>query len=162
MRTLTDDAKGPGTPFPPTMLFAIGLLFAWWLHQALPIAFGGAPALDAWLTAIGAVVLAGGAAIFWWGMATFARAQTGIMLQSPASRLVTAGPYRWTRNPMYVGFVAVYVGLALMMNSLWPLALLPAVVVALDLIVIAREERYLRSVFGPAYEEYCRRVKRWI
>jgi protein-S-isoprenylcysteine O-methyltransferase Ste14 len=63
---------------------------------------------------------------------------------------------------MYVGFVAMYVGLALLMNSLWPLALLPAVVFSLELVVITREERYLRSVFGPAYEEYCRRVKRWI
>jgi protein-S-isoprenylcysteine O-methyltransferase Ste14 len=162
MPTLTDDAKGPGTPFPPTMLFVIGLLFAWWLHQALPFVLGPAPELGSWLAAAGVVVLAGGAAVFWWGMATFARARTGIMLQSPASRLVTAGPYRWTRNPMYVGFVAMYVGLALLMNSLWPLALLPAVVISLEIVVITREERYLRSVFGPAYEEYCRRVKRWI
>lgn len=162
MPTLTDDAKGPGTPFPPTMLFVIGLLFAWWLHQALPFVFGPAPAFGSWLAAAGVVVLAAGAVVFWWGMATFARARTGIMLQSPASRLVTAGPYRWTRNPMYVGFVAMYVGLALLMNSLWPLALLPAVVFSLELVVITREERYLRSVFGPAYEEYCRRVKRWI
>ena len=55
-------------------------------------------------------------------MATFARAQTGIMLQSPASQLVIIGPYRWSRNPMYVGFVAMYLGFALLMNSVWPLA----------------------------------------
>ena len=162
MRTLTDTSQGPGTPFPPTMLFAIGLLFAWWAHQALPFVFGPAPVLGAWLSAIGVVIFAAGAAVFWWGMATFSRAQTGIMLQSPASRLVTAGPYRWSRNPMYVGFVAMYLGLALMMNSVWPLVLLPAVIIALELVVITREERYLRSVFGPAYDEYCRRVKRWI
>jgi protein-S-isoprenylcysteine O-methyltransferase Ste14 len=144
------------------MLFAIGLLFAWWAHQALPFVFGPAPVLGAWLSAIGVVILAAGAAVFWWGMATFTRAQTGIMLQSPARRLVTAGPYRWTRNPMYVGFVAMYLGLALLMNSVWPLVLLPAVIISLEVIVITREERYLRSVFGPAYEEYCRRVKRWI
>jgi protein-S-isoprenylcysteine O-methyltransferase Ste14 len=162
MQTLSDTAKGPGTPFPPTMLFVIGLLFAWWFHQAAPFGFGPAPTLGAWLAGAAAVLLVAGAAVFWWGMATFARAQTGIMLQSPASRLVTGGPYRWTRNPMYVGFVAMYLGLALLMNSLWPLLLLPAVIISLEIIVITREERYLRSVFGQAYEEYCRRVKRWI
>lgn len=162
MHVLTDDTRGPGTPFPPTLLFVLGLLAAWWLHQALPFVIGPAPPLATWMPGAGAVILAAGTAVFWWGMSTFARARTGIMLQSPASRLVTAGPYRWTRNPMYVGFVAMYLGFALIMNSFWPLALLPAVVLALELVVIAREERYLRTVFGSEYEEYCRRVKRWI
>jgi protein-S-isoprenylcysteine O-methyltransferase Ste14 len=48
------------------------------------------------------------------------------------------------------------------MNSVWPIALLPGVVMALELMVIAREERYLRTVFGPDYEDYCRRVNRWL
>ena len=48
------------------------------------------------------------------------------------------------------------------MNSVWPIALLPAVIVSLELIVITREERYLRTIFGALYDEYCRRVNRWI
>jgi protein-S-isoprenylcysteine O-methyltransferase Ste14 len=162
MHVLTDDTRGPGTPFPPTLLFILGLLAAWWLHQAVPFAIGPAPSLAVWMMVGGALILAAGTAVFWWGMTTFARARTGIMLQRPASRLVTAGPYRWSRNPMYVGFVAMYLGFALIMNSIWPLALLPAVVLVLEFVVIAREERYLRTVFGSEYEEYCRRVKRWI
>jgi protein-S-isoprenylcysteine O-methyltransferase Ste14 len=162
MQVLTDATRGPGTPFPPTMLFVLGLLFAWWLHQALPFGFGPGSLLAGWLMGVGAIILAAGTAVFWWGMATFTRARTGIMLQSPASQLVTAGPYRWSRNPMYVGFVAMYLGFALFMNSIWPLALLPAVIVSLEIVVITREERYLKSVFGPAYEEYCQQVKRWV
>ncbi len=162
MHVLTDTTRGPGTPFPPTLLFVLGLLFAWWLHAAIPVGFAGAAAAGPWLTTLGAIILAVGTGVFWWGMATFARARTGIMLQSPASRLVTAGPYRWSRNPMYVGFVAMYLGFSLLMNSLWPLVLLPAVIVLLELIVVAREERYLRATFGPAYEEYCQRVKKWL
>lgn len=154
--------RGPGTPFPPTLLFVLGLLFAWWLHATIPFEIIAASSFGPWVVAAGAAALAVGTVLFWWGMSTFARARTGILLQRPASQLVTYGPYRWSRNPMYVGFVAMYVGLALLMNSVWPIALLPAVIVSLELMVITREERYLRTVFGSAYEDYCRRVNRWI
>jgi protein-S-isoprenylcysteine O-methyltransferase Ste14 len=153
---------GPGTPFPPTLLFVLGLLFAWWLHATIPFEIVAEPSFGLWALTIGTVALVVGAAVFWWGMSTFARARTGILLQRPASRLVTYGPYRWSRNPMYVGFVAMYLGFALMMNSVWPIALLPGVIVALELIVITREERYLRTVFGDVYEDYCRKVNRWM
>ena len=96
------------------------------------------------------------------GLATIARVRTGILLQQPASRLVHFGPYQWTRNPQYVGFVAVYFGLAVVANTLWPLALLPIVLALLVTVVIAREERYLHGVFGPITSDYCRRVKRWL
>ena len=162
MQVLTDATRGPGTPFPPTLIFVIGLVFAWPMHEAFPFHVGTTAALMSWLTGIGAVILTAGTVVFWWGMATFARAQTGIMLQSPASQLVIMGPYRWSRNPMYVGFVAMYLGFALLMNSVWPLLLLPGVIIALEILVITREERYLRSIFGPEYEEYCRQVGRWI
>lgn len=161
MRAAVQTRHGPGTRFPPTWLFILGLVIAWWFHQDLPFAID-ADTSGAWRLAAGLVAVGFGAGLFWWGLATFARARTGILLQRPASRLVDFGPYRWSRNPQYVGFVAIYVGLALLMNSIWPLLLLPGVVIALEIIVIAREERYLRTVFGPAYEEYCRRVNRWL
>jgi protein-S-isoprenylcysteine O-methyltransferase Ste14 len=63
---------------------------------------------------------------------------------------------------MYVGFVAMYLGAALLANSVWPLLLLPVVIITLESLIINREERYLRSVFGAEYEEYCRRVGRWL
>jgi protein-S-isoprenylcysteine O-methyltransferase Ste14 len=158
--TLVGTDRGPGTPFPPTMLFVLGFLGALWLHNAVPIGIGG-PDLESLRIVAGVVTLVGGTAMFWWGMATFT-GRTGIMLQRPARQLITFGPYQFSRNPMYVGFVSMYFGLSLLANTLWPLVFLPAVIALLVWIVISREERYMRSTFGAEYDAYCRRVRRWL
>lgn len=156
-------AHGPGTPFPPTFLFIIGFVVALWIDWQYPWRIDTDPERpDLIRGMIGIVFLGAGAAMFWWGMATLARLRTGILLQQPASRLVTSGAYRWTRNPQYVGYVAGYVGLSVLANTLWPLVLLPAIITLLVTVVIAREEKYLRGVFGPEYVDYCRRVNRWL
>jgi len=154
-------ARGPGTPFPPTFLFVIGFVIALWLDWQFPLLIDqtGTAVLRA---LVGSVFVAGGAALFWWGMATFARARTGILLQQPASRLVIRGPYQWTRNPQYVGYVAGYFGFSILANTLWPLLIFPFVIGLLVTVVIAREERYLQGVFGSEYVDYCRRVNRWL
>jgi protein-S-isoprenylcysteine O-methyltransferase Ste14 len=154
-------AHGPGTPFPPTFLFIIGFVVALWVDWQVPWKLGltGSPVLRA---IVGAAAVAVGAAIFWWGISSLARVRTGILLQQPARRLVIAGPYQWTRNPQYVGYVAMYFGAAILANTLWPLVILPAVIALLVLLVITREERYLEGVFGSEYADYRARVKRWI
>ena len=91
-------------------------------------------------------------------MVTFWRARTAIIPHRPASRLVRHGPYRFTRNPMYVGLTGLYTGLALIFNVGWPLVLLPLVLVVLWGVVIQREERYLRAAFGkstPRFSVRC-------
>ena len=75
---------------------------------------------------------------------------------------MTAGPYRLTRNPMYVSLAALYVGVSLFANSWWPLLLLPVVLLAVDRAVIAREERYLAGAFPAEYAAYRARVRRWL
>jgi protein-S-isoprenylcysteine O-methyltransferase Ste14 len=75
---------------------------------------------------------------------------------------VTGGPYRRTRNPMYVAMTLLYLGASLLMNGLWPLLALPVVLAALTFAVIRREERYLSSAFGAEYDAYRRRVRRWL
>ena len=156
-------AHGPGTPFPPTFLFILGFVIALWINwqQPWPIEKGpgGYPIARA---IVGVVALGLGGAIFWWGLAELHRVKTGILLQQPASRLVTAGPYQWTRNPQYVAFVTFYFGAAVLANTIWPMVLLPGVIALLVTVVIAREERYLQGVFGPDYRDYCRRVNRWL
>src|SRR5688572_13793899 len=154
-----DARGGPGTPFPPTYLFIIGFIVGWWINRFVPLAIGG----PAWFRfIIGGALTAIGLALFWWGMATFYRIRTGIMLQRAATELVNWGPYSWSRNPMYVGFVAGYLGLALLFNTVWPLLFLPFVILTLIVMVISREERYLRRTFGAEYEAYCERVGRWV
>ena len=153
--------KGPGAPLPPTLVFVAGFLVGVWINTRLPMVMsdrGPGP----FELAAGWVAVVAGSVVFAWGLGTFARAKTGIMLQQAAQRLVDAGPYRLSRNPMYVGFVAIYLGASLIANTVWPLVLLPVVLLALELAVIAREERYLQRTFGEAYEEYCQRVGRWL
>ena len=80
----------------------------------------------------------------------------------PTTAIVTTGPYAVTRNPMYVFATVVYVGIAFVVNTLWPIALLPVGIALLYYGVIAREERYMEKVFGDEYLKYKARVRRWV
>jgi protein-S-isoprenylcysteine O-methyltransferase Ste14 len=143
------------------LLFAAGYLIGVGLEGSVALPLHPADPNALW-TAAGAVLVTAGLLLFAWGLWTFARAHTGIMLQQAATRVVTHGPYRRTRNPMYVGSVIAYVGASLVINSLWPVLLLPAVVQLLTEFIIWREERYMRAMFGPTYDAYCERVPRWL
>ena len=152
--------NGPGAPLPPTLIFVAGFLVAWWIETRMPLRNDDEPPALVSLAGWGLVMA--GTLLFLWGMATFSRMKTGIMLQQAATRVVDVPPYSWSRNPMYVSFTAVYAGLALATGLSWALMLLPGVLVLLTVAVIAREERYMRASFGEAYDDYCRRVRRWI
>ena len=124
-----------------------GFGLAWLLHRIWPVALTGPAAapLRAYL-GWGAVAL--GLFLMFTGIATFLHARTAVYPNRPASRLVVTGPYRFTRNPMYLGFTLAYLGGTLLLNSVWPLPLLPLVLFALTRSVIRREERYLAAEFG--------------
>jgi protein-S-isoprenylcysteine O-methyltransferase Ste14 len=95
-------------------------------------------------------------------VAMFRRAGTSPDPREPTTALAFDGPYRFTRNPMYLGMALILGGLALVGNALWPLI---AVVLAVWIIrtqVIDREERYLEAKFGGAYRDFKSRVRRWI
>jgi protein-S-isoprenylcysteine O-methyltransferase Ste14 len=92
----------------------------------------------------------------------FGRAGTPFDPYTPSQALVTEGPYRLSRNPGYLGMALTYAGIAIASNAPWALAPLPAVIAVIDRGVIAREERYLTGKFGTPYEDYKRRVRRWI
>jgi protein-S-isoprenylcysteine O-methyltransferase Ste14 len=79
-----------------------------------------------------------------------------------ASRLVTEGPFRLSRNPIYLGDALAYVGVSVLIGSWWPLLVLPAVLLAMLRLVITREEEYLATRFGAAYAAYRSRVRRWV
>jgi protein-S-isoprenylcysteine O-methyltransferase Ste14 len=78
------------------------------------------------------------------------------------TKLVTTGPYRVTRNPGYLGMTLAYVGVVVLAGALWPLVLLPVVLLIVDRGVIAREERYLDRRFGQDYSDYKRQTRRWL
>lgn len=158
------DAKGrgPGVVFPPPILFVAGFLVGWVIDRYLYHLW-----LPATLTAesiterVGAFSLVGGLAIAFSGIVTFHTADTAIFPNRDASRLVTSGPYKFTRNPMYSGMAIAYLGISLMYSVGWAVLLLPLVLLALYRMVIAREERYLADAFGDQYREYQRNVGRW-
>jgi protein-S-isoprenylcysteine O-methyltransferase Ste14 len=140
-----------------------GGLLGWILEtQVVRIRLVGGDASATILQIAGALLIAAGLAVTYWGIFTFRRARTAVYPHYPASRLVQGGPYRFSRNPMYTGLALVYVGLSMLTNTVWPLLLLPLVLVALVFLVIHREERYLASAFGEEYEAYRRRVRRWL
>lgn len=153
--------RSPGVYFPPPLLFVLGFGAALLLNGRLEFLIDGDGASLVQET-LGTFVAAAGFALMAAGLLTFARSGTAVLPMRGATRLVERGPYRWTRNPMYVGLTVAYLGLAVAMNLVWPLLLLPIVLWALVAFVIRREERYLRAEFGAVYDDYCRRVRRWI
>jgi protein-S-isoprenylcysteine O-methyltransferase Ste14 len=80
----------------------------------------------------------------------------------PTTALVTTGVFRWTRNPMYLGLALCSAGVAVGLNLLWPLLLLPFVIWVVQRQAIVREERYLERAFGREYRRYRERVPRWL
>ena len=152
----------PGVRFPPPLIFVTAFIIGWLIDTRigrLPlIGTGSAPRH---VQVIASLVAIAGFGLIFWGMLTFARAKTAIFPHRPASRIVDTGPYRFTRNPMYTGFTIVYVAIAWAINTGWPLLLLPLVLIALYYLVVRREERYLLGAFGPEYESYKQRVRRW-
>src|SRR6187549_2101814 len=102
--------QGPGVRFPPPFIFSGGFLVAWLLHRRLPFEIARDPAHGQWM--VGAALLVGGLGCMGAGLATFRRHHTTVMPNRGASRLVWSGPYRFTRNPMYLGLTLGYVGLS--------------------------------------------------
>ncbi len=151
----------PGVRVPPPLIFVAGFLLAWAVQRARPAALLTAP-LRGLAVGFGWMVIAGSATFMVWAALTFLRARTAIVPMRPATVLVRTGPFARTRNPMYLGLTLMYLGATALVNSVWPLVLLPVVLLVLRRAVINREERYLQGAFGAEYTEYCRRVRRWL
>ena len=156
----------PGVRVPPPLLFVAGFLLAWLadarlVHLPVDAGAGARSVAHGAVQGAGASLIVAGVALVFWGILTFARARTAILPHRPAARLVTTGPYRFTRNPMYTGFATAYAGAALVANTAWPLIVLPVVVRVVYVLVIRREEQYLAGAFGAEFDAYRARVRRW-
>jgi protein-S-isoprenylcysteine O-methyltransferase Ste14 len=114
------------------------------------------------LRVIGGGLFCLGAAGFLWMVVTMKKVGTPIHNSATPTALVETGPFRFTRNPMYLFGATAYAGLALLLMQAWSLALLPAVVAATNYGVVLREEAFLERRFGGAYKEYQSRVRRWL
>jgi len=156
-----DDSRNddsPGVSFPPPFVYAAAVMGGWFLNRVwpLPIASAAARPILAWLSvAIWAV-------LFVSSLTVFLQRRTTLIPNRPANALAVSGPYRFTRNPMYVSLVFLTIALSLFLNTWWAIVLLVPAVAVIQLAVIAREEAYLLRRFGAEYEEYMRNVRRWI
>ena len=110
----------------------------------------------------GIVIAALGVALDAWALVLFLRAKTGVIPFSEARTLVARGPYRWTRNPMYLGMAAILLGFALYLGSVTPFIVIPAFMGLITERFIVPEEEMLEQAFGQAYIDYKARVRRWL
>jgi protein-S-isoprenylcysteine O-methyltransferase Ste14 len=158
------DAETAGVVARPTLLFPATLVLGFVLDHLLrfPFPIASASTLH-WLSAgiAGSLILIG-IAVFAAGARSFRRAATPLPTNQPASALVTTGIYRWTRNPIYVAFFLVYVGIGLVVRSPWILVLAIPLAIIIRYGVVAREEAYLERRFGDAYRAYRASVRRWL
>jgi protein-S-isoprenylcysteine O-methyltransferase Ste14 len=145
----------------PPFLFLGALAIGCLLSLVVPIGprLGSANGV-ALATGLAFIVI--GFALAAWSVRVFHLAGTSVVPSETAATLVTSGPYKITRNPIYIGFILVYFGLSIVLTSLWILILLIPVLFILQRGVVEREEAYLDREFGEAYRKYKAKVPRWL
>ncbi|MCG7896376.1 MAG: hypothetical protein B6D69_07400 [gamma proteobacterium symbiont of Stewartia floridana] len=111
---------------------------------------------------VGAMLALSAIAITLWGMREFHASRNPVAPIRPVNRLMVSGPYRFTRNPLYLSLILLQLGLALFFLNGWMAVLLLPVVIIVHVYVVAREEAYLLRRFGSDYQTYQERVRRWI
>jgi protein-S-isoprenylcysteine O-methyltransferase Ste14 len=141
-------------------MFVLAYLVGMGLQLLVPINLGS-PALSVLARVAGAVLFVVGASIAGWGLIIFRRTETTTVPGEAPRKLVTHGPHRFTRNPMYVGLVLAYLGEEGLLVQAWPLVLLVLTIGYVNGFVIPVEEASL-GAFGEAYERYRTRVRRWL
>ena len=111
---------------------------------------------------VGGILGLAGTLLGAWGVHTLHRAGTGVRPDQPVTALVTGGPFRYSRNPLYIALTAIYLGIALSLGAWWPLATLVPALAVVHWKIVRREEQYLEARFQDEYRAYKTRVRRWI
>jgi len=155
---LPPEEDRPGVPIAPPLLFVLPILASLALEWLVPTTF----VHDAFRWTLGALIVVAGIALNVGGFVTQKRAGTDPIPFNPTTRIVAHGVYRFSRNPMYLGFALCTFGLAILVDSAWMLLAVPIGLVLVDRTVITREERYLERKFGDEYLNYKRRIRRWL
>ena len=152
------DSETPGILVPPPFIYLAFFLIGLAIDFVSP-----APFLSASIQyAAGIVLILLGGLIAILSVTEFRKAKTAFDVRKSANALVTSGPFRYSRNPGYVALTAAYVGVALMVDSVWILVMVLPALAVMQGAVILREERHLERRFGDAYQRYRGTVRRWI
>lgn len=157
---MTPGRDTAGVVAPPPLIYLAFLLAGFGLGRLIDEPSLGL-AVD-WRRGLAFVLVIGGLLLDGIAAGTFRRLGTPPEPWKPTTALATGGLYRFSRNPIYLGFGLTYVGFAVAMDSPVALGLLLPCLIVIDRFVIAREERYLTARFGGEYEAYKARVRRWL
>jgi protein-S-isoprenylcysteine O-methyltransferase Ste14 len=152
------DTDSPGVLVIPPLAYIVTLAVGLVAHLLRPVPV--LPALPARI--LGVLLFLASAMISIPARRAMHRAGTNIRPDQPTLAIVTDGPFRYTRNPLYLSITILYIAISLLVNALWPLLLLVPLLVLMQEGVIKREERYLEVKFGEPYTSYKARVRRWL
>jgi protein-S-isoprenylcysteine O-methyltransferase Ste14 len=141
----------------PPILYPLAMAIGYVLHRLWPVAL-----VPSGVEPVGVVLMLAAVGLFVLSVREFRRAGTPVPSHNPVVALVTSGPYRFSRNPIYLAFTLLQIGFAIWLDSAWVLALLVPVLVVMSRGVIAREEEYMEARFGDEYRSYVRSVRRWL
>jgi len=152
------EQDNPGVIAPPPLIYAVAIVLSLFLHRRVPL-----PLVPGKVkTPLGALIVGGSVAIGLSALLKMREVGTNVNPMQPTTTLVTTGPFRFTRNPIYLAITLTYAGLGVLFNTLWSLLLLPVVLLLMNRGVIEREEAYLERKFGAQYQTYKESVRRWL
>jgi protein-S-isoprenylcysteine O-methyltransferase Ste14 len=153
----TEAVANLGVCRPPLIYLAsiaTGLAFHWVWPRPVLSGVGRAP--------LGAILVVASLLLFGSSVQRFRAAGTPVPARKPTTAIVRTGSYRFSRNPIYLAFSLLQLGIAVWVNSWWLVATLVAAVAIIHWVVVPREERYLEARFGSAYLDYKASVRRWL
>lgn len=142
----------------PPVLLLIHIFLTYVLNWLIPLSFNF-PDVLVW---IGFALAAIGIGLAASAVSQFMRAHTTLDPHGSVAAVVKSGPYRFSRNPIYLGFVLLLIGFSFILRSYWGLLLAPVLMLSLYQLVIQHEEKYLEKKFGESYTSYRSRVRRWL
>lgn len=142
----------------PPVAVGVPLLVGW----LVTVVWGDPVELGAWRVPLGWALVLVFVAWNGWSLWLFRTHRTGLLPGQETSAMIETGPYRLSRNPLYVGLLVLYLGLALLAPTFWGLLLFPVAMLLTLWGAILPEERYLHDRFGEPYDDYRRRVPRWL
>ena len=155
------ETAGASVPFPPPLAYFAGMAIGFAVHLFVPARIVASERAEHGLFLLGSGLLTLSASLVISAVVSFRQAQTSPYFGQASTSLIVRGPFRISRNPLYLAGALLHCGLSLLANALWPLVLLiPALAVVNAL--IEREEGYLARRFGSEYKAYCKRVRRWL
>jgi protein-S-isoprenylcysteine O-methyltransferase Ste14 len=153
---MTEQKDSSGARIHPPVLAALNLIAVFLLGWLVPVKVVDNVSWFGWFLVLAALIFAFG------GLRELIRAKTSPDPHSPTTAIATSGIYRLTRNPIYVGYMLLVMGLPLIFQNIWGVILSPLVLFLFYRLIVAYEEAYLARKFGKVYLDYKSKVRRWL